>query len=51
MGNAWCPDRPLKMKEALALLKDLEGVWEAYEKERVGCLKMAGSHGKSGFRW
>jgi hypothetical protein len=41
MGDVWCPDRPLTMREALAIQEDLEKDWADFEKDPDGLLKTA----------
>ena len=41
MGDVWCPDRPLTMKEALAIQEDLERDWDELEKDPPGRLRTA----------
>jgi hypothetical protein len=41
MGDVWCPDRPLTMREALAIQYDLEKDWEDFSRDPDGQLKTA----------
>lgn len=41
MGDVWCPDRPLTMREALAIQENLEKDWTTFEKDPEGRLKTA----------
>lgn len=41
MGDVWCPDRPLTIREALAVQEDLESDWLIFELDHVGRLKTA----------
>jgi hypothetical protein len=41
MGDVWCPDRPLTMREALLCQSTLEDDWKPFEKDAVGRLKTA----------
>ena len=41
MGDVWCPDRPLTMREALAIQENLEKDWITFEKDPEGRLKTA----------
>jgi hypothetical protein len=41
MGDVWIPDRPLTMREALAIQADLEKDWIIFERDQPGRLKMA----------
>lgn len=34
MGNVWCPDIPLTMREALAAQEKLEQDWRVFEKQK-----------------
>jgi hypothetical protein len=37
----WCPDRPITMREALAIQEDLEKDWIDFANDAEGCLKTA----------
>jgi hypothetical protein len=39
MGDVWCPDRPLTMREALACQRILEDDWQVFENDPVRRLK------------
>jgi hypothetical protein len=39
MGNVWCPDRPLTIREALLCQTMLESDWKTFERDAVGRLK------------
>jgi hypothetical protein len=41
MGDVWCPDRPLTMREALTIQEDLEKDWEDFARDPEGRLKTA----------
>jgi hypothetical protein len=41
MGNVWCPNRPLMMRETLACQRMLEDYWKVFENDPVGRLKTA----------
>jgi hypothetical protein len=41
MGDVWCPDRPLTMREALAIQENLEKDWVLFESDPEGHLKTA----------
>jgi hypothetical protein len=41
MGDVWCPDRPLMMREALLCQSTLEADWKTFERDTVGRLKTA----------
>jgi hypothetical protein len=41
MGDVWCPDRPITMREALTVQKELEKDWKTFERDAEGRLKTA----------
>jgi hypothetical protein len=41
MGDVWCPDRPLTMREGLVCQSMLEEDWKTFEKDQTGRLKTA----------
>jgi hypothetical protein len=41
MGDVWCPDRPLTMRETLLCQEMLEEDWKTFENNSVGRLKTA----------
>jgi hypothetical protein len=41
MGDVWCPDRPLTMREALAIQEDLENDWLDFARDPQGRLRTA----------
>ena len=41
MGDVWCPDRPLTMREALAVQVELEKDWLLFDRDPEGRLKTA----------
>jgi hypothetical protein len=41
MGDIWCPDRPLTMREAVLSQEMLEEDWRIFEHDSIGLLKAA----------
>jgi hypothetical protein len=41
MGDVWCPDRPLTMREGLLSQSLLEEDWKTFEKDAIGRLRTA----------
>jgi hypothetical protein len=41
MGDVWCPDRPLTIREVLLCQSMLEEDWKTFEKDPIGRLKTA----------
>ena len=41
MGDVWIPDRPVTIREALAIQEDLEKDWLLFERDREGRLRTA----------
>jgi hypothetical protein len=41
MGDVWCPDRPLTMREALTIQENLKKDWATFDRDAEGQLKTA----------